>query len=187
MKKSSNGFGAVEAIVIILVVGVIGFIGWFVYSRSDDKKSDLPKTSSQQTDATTAEENETVKDTPSNYSQYGYEISPIIAKATLSRSNVSSKCEADSSKVCSDTGVKVVWTKDTPSMVAVKMKAVADDLGFYGASYDVNAGGITIPLFIDPAKKANGTYAGTAQLQLQLPSGDFIDGPKLQYEITLED
>lgn len=54
MARNQRGFGALEAVLVVLLIGLIGVIGWYVYRANHDtltsedfsdsavKKSDIP-------------------------------------------------------------------------------------------------------------------------------------------------
>lgn len=46
MNKNQNGFGAIEALLILVTVGIIGFTGWFVWHSNNKASNDLKSSSS---------------------------------------------------------------------------------------------------------------------------------------------
>src|SRR4051794_25043915 len=40
MQKNENGFGVVEALIILIIVGLLGVAGWLVYDRQKSNKND---------------------------------------------------------------------------------------------------------------------------------------------------
>ena len=86
MKRTTNGFGVVEGLLIVAVIGLIGAVGYIVYDKMQDKddKTDTAQTTQKKTDE------EKIKN-------------PIALDTTIHDVDITLKTEADLAKLPSQT------------------------------------------------------------------------------------
>lgn len=49
MKRNQHGYGAIEALLILLVIAILGFVGWFVYNKQKESTKTTQSTPSSST------------------------------------------------------------------------------------------------------------------------------------------
>lgn len=78
-KKNSNGFGALEGLLVIVLVGIIGFAGWYVWNAKESTDKTIAATN--KTSQTMANRKQ---DTPMKVNEVAWsKVSPDLQKAIL--------------------------------------------------------------------------------------------------------
>lgn len=70
MKNNQKGFGAVEALVIVLILGLIGFGGWYIWHKSQKNEPSPSNAHSKDRDSSKGQTEEASYNVPEGYTVY---------------------------------------------------------------------------------------------------------------------